>query len=174
MICIWSTSVTLLARINWSAWNSDDLRPEFLQTLTLYIGIPESWILNEIFSVYSPGIKYLHMFIFSHATFFEDETHYGVCPYADQHGNLSFIVCVKVKWVLCYFVMVSRSVAYMEYSKTLKNIMSGGRHLLLLTLNYTVTLPGLVIFSYKAILWCMAMGHKLLTINHFKACLAIT
>ena len=41
---------------------------------------------------------------------------------------------------------------YVEYSKTLKNIMSDGRHLLLLTLNYTVVLLGLAIFSYKAIL----------------------
>ena len=32
-----------------------------------------------------------------HAAFYEDETHYGVFPYADQRGNLSFVVRVKVK-----------------------------------------------------------------------------
>ena len=37
-----------------------------------------------------------------HAAFYEDETRYEVFPYADQRGNLSFIVRVKVKWVLCY------------------------------------------------------------------------
>jgi len=31
-----------------------------------------------------------------YAAFYKDETHYGVCPYA-EHGNLSFIVRVKVK-----------------------------------------------------------------------------
>ena len=40
--------------------------------------------------------------------------------------------------------------AYVEYYKTSKNIMSDERHLLLLTLNYTVALLGLAIFSYKA------------------------
>ena len=55
--------------------------------------------------------------------------------------------------------------ANVDYSKTVKNIMSDGRHLLVLTLNYIVALPGLAIFSYKA----MAMGHQLLTINHSKA-----
>jgi len=52
--------------------------------------------------------------------------------------------------------------------------MSDGRHLLLLTFNYTVALLGLAIFSYKAIIIVMAMGHQLLTINHFKACLTLT
>ena len=32
-----------------------------------------------------------------HAVFYEDETRYGVCPYADQRGNLSFVVRVRVK-----------------------------------------------------------------------------
>ena len=32
-----------------------------------------------------------------HAAFYEDETRYGACPYADLRGNLSFIVRVKVK-----------------------------------------------------------------------------
>jgi len=36
--------------------------------------------------------------------------------------------------------------------KLLKSIISDGRNLLLFTLNYTVTLPGLAIFSYNAIL----------------------
>ena len=27
-----------------------------------------------------------------HAAFYEDETRYGVCPYADLRGNLSVIV----------------------------------------------------------------------------------
>ena len=79
-----------------------------------------------------------------------EETCYGVCPYTDQRGNL---VCIKVKWVLCYFIIVSRPVVYVDYSKTVKNILSDRSHLLLLTLKYTVALPGLVIFSNKAILW---------------------
>ena len=41
---------------------------------------------------------------------------------------------------------------YVDYSKTFKNILSDRSHLLL-TLKYTVALPGLVIFSNKAILW---------------------
>ena len=72
---------------------------------------------------------------------------------------------------MCYFVIFSRPVTYVEYSKA---IMSDGRHLLLLTLNYTVALLGLLIFRYKAIIIVMAMGHQLLIINHFKACLTIT
>jgi len=35
--------------------------------------------------------------LLGHAAFYEDETRYGVCPYADLRGNLSFIVRVKVK-----------------------------------------------------------------------------
>ena len=44
--------------------------------------------------------KYLRVLILGllgHAAFYEDETRYGVCPYADLRGNLSFIVHVKVK-----------------------------------------------------------------------------
>ena len=47
---------------------------------------------------------YLRVLIFGllsglldHAAFYEDETRYGVCPYADLRGNLSFVVCIKVK-----------------------------------------------------------------------------
>ena len=60
--------------------------------------------------------------------------------------NLSFIVCVLR---LSEFVIISKPMAYVEYSKTLKNIMSDGRHLLLLTLNSTVALPGLAILATK-------------------------
>ena len=70
----------------------------------LLVGIPESGIFKRNFSPYisqwNPGTKYLRVLIFSllgHAAFYEDETRYGVCPYADQRGNLSFVVCVKVK-----------------------------------------------------------------------------
>jgi len=35
--------------------------------------------------------------LLGHAALYEDETHYGVCPYADLRGNLSFTVRVKVK-----------------------------------------------------------------------------
>ena len=73
---------------------------------------------------WNPGTKYLRVLILGllgHAAFYEDETHYGIFPYADQRENLSFIVCVKVKWVLCYFVIVSRPVAYVEYSKPKKH-----------------------------------------------------
>jgi len=55
---------------------------------------------------------------------------------------------------------------YVEYSK--KHNVRGKAF----TLNNTVVLLGLAIFSYKAIV--MAMGHQLLIINHFKACLTIT
>ena len=111
--------------------------------------------LSKFFSIYSqmePWHKIpMHVYLgFASSTKMNSPWVYS---YADQRGNLSFTVHVKVKWVLCYFVIVSRPVAYIEYSKTSKNIMSDGRHLLLLTLNYTVALPGLAIFSYKAILW---------------------
>ena len=79
------------------------------------------------------GTKYLRVLILGllgHAAFYEDETRYGDCPYADLRGNLSFIVRVKVKRVVFNFVIVSRLVAHVEYSKTSKNIMSDGRHLL--------------------------------------------
>ena len=55
---------------------------------------------NEIFLRIFPNGKYLRVLIFGllgHAAFYEDETRYGVCPYADLRGNLSFIVRVKVK-----------------------------------------------------------------------------
>ena len=100
---------------------------------------------------WNPGTNYLLVLILGllgHAAFYEDESRYEVCPYTDQRGDLSFVVCVKVKWVLCYFVIVSRPVAYVEYCKTSKNIMSDGRHLLLLTLNYTVALLGLATKQY--------------------------
>jgi len=29
--------------------------------------------------------------LLGHTAFYKDETRYEVCPYADQHGNLSFI-----------------------------------------------------------------------------------
>ena len=106
----------------------------------------------KIFSVYSriePWHKIpIWVFILGllgHAAFYEDKTYYGVCPYADQHGNLSFIVRVRVIWALCKACGICRIL--------LKSIISDGRNLLLFTLNYTVTLPGLAIFSYNAILW---------------------
>ena len=70
------------------------------------------------------------------AAFYEDETRYGVCPYANQRGNLSFIVCAKSSVLFC-----NRLKAY-GVCRALKNIMSDGMHLLLLTLNYTIVLPG--------------------------------
>ena len=57
--------------------------------------------------------------LLGHAVFYEDETRYGVYPYA---GNLSFIMRVKVKWVLCYFVIVSRPVAYICRVYLKKNV----------------------------------------------------
>ena len=50
---------------------------------------------------------------------------------ADQCENLSFIMLIKVKSVLCDFVIISKLVGYVEYSKLKKknNIMSDGRHL---------------------------------------------
>jgi len=67
------------------------------------VGIPESGIFQRNFSPYipqwNPGTKYLRVLIFGllgYAVFYKDETRYGVCPYADQRGNLCFIVCVKV------------------------------------------------------------------------------
>ena len=42
-----------------------------------------------------------------HAAFYEDKTCFGVCPYVDQRGNLSFIMHIKVKQVLCYFLIIS-------------------------------------------------------------------
>ena len=50
--------------------------------------------LTKIFSVYSQwnrGTKYLRVLILGllgHAAFYEDETRYGVCPYADLRGIL--------------------------------------------------------------------------------------
>jgi len=46
------------------------------------------------------------------------KTRYGVCPYTDQCVNLSFDMRIEVKWILCYFLIVSRPVAYVQYSKT--------------------------------------------------------
>ena len=36
-----------------------------------------------------------------HVTFYEDETRDGVCPYADQRGDLSFAVRVSEFCVIC-------------------------------------------------------------------------
>ena len=44
-----------------------------------------------------PTRAYSILGLLGHAAFYEDETRYGVCPYADLRGNLSFIVHVKVK-----------------------------------------------------------------------------
>ena len=98
----------------------------------------------------------------------QDETHYGVFPYANQRGNLSFIVCVKVKWVLCYFVIVSRPVAYVEYSKTLRRKAFTTAYFELHSCFAWVS-----DFQLQSNI-VMAMGHQLLTINRFKACLAMT
>ena len=49
--------------------------------------------------------------------------------------------------------------AYIKYSKTLKNIMSDERYLLVLTLNYVVALPGLTIFQLQSNI-VMAMGQR--------------
>ena len=40
---------------------------------------------------------------------------------------------------------------YAEYFETFKNVLSGGKYLLVLTLKCVVTLLGLVIISYTAI-----------------------
>jgi len=69
-----------------------------------FIGIPEFQIfLMKIFSVYSRiepwhkiPIRVFILGLLGYAAFYEDKTYYGVCPYADQHGNFSFIVRVKV------------------------------------------------------------------------------
>ena len=81
-------------------------------------------------------------------------------------------MCVKVKWVLCYFVIVSRPVAYAEYSKPFKNTMSDRRHLLLLTLNLLSCFAWVSNFKLQSNT-VMALGHQFLTISHFKACLKI-
>jgi len=72
----------------------------------------------------NPGFfchKIVILGLLGHAAFYEDETCSEIRLYADLHGNLSFIA------------IVSRPVTYVEYSITSKNIMSDGRHLLLLT-----------------------------------------
>ena len=51
----------------------------------------------------------------------------GFNTHADHHENLSFIVRVTYKEVLCCFVIFSSLVMYVEYFKTLKNVLSGGR-----------------------------------------------
>ena len=93
---------------------------------TLIIGIPESQIYNKFFYAYSPiepwrkirPSVYFILGLLDYAAFYKDKTHYEVCPYADQHENLSFYHAHKVKWVLCYFAIISRPVTYVEYSKT--------------------------------------------------------
>jgi len=65
----------------------------------------------SVFFLLEPWHKIPMRVYLGHAAFYEDETRYVVYPYADQR---SFIVCVKVKWVLCYFVIASRPVAYVE------------------------------------------------------------
>jgi len=50
-------------------------------------------------------------------------------------------------------------VAYIKYSKTLKNIMSDERYLLVLTLNYVVALPGLTIFQLQKQPSCKILTH---------------
>ena len=89
----------------------------------LTVGIPESQIFKLIFLRIFPSrtldkIPTCILGLLGHAAFYEDEIHYGVCLYTDQCVSLSFIVRVKVKWVLCYCVIGSKPVVYGEYFKT--------------------------------------------------------
>ena len=60
---------------------------------------------------------------------------------ADKCGNLSFIMRIKVKSVLCDFVIISKLVGYVEYSKLKKkHYVRRKAFILLLTLNYMVAL----------------------------------
>ena len=90
----------------------------------------------KIFSVYSRiepwhkiPIRVFILGLLGHAAFYEDKTYCGVCLYADQRGNLSFIVRVKVNWVLCKACGICRIL--------LKSTTSDGRNLPLFTLSYT-------------------------------------
>ena len=47
----------------------------------------------------------------------EDENRCWVCPHADHHEKLSFIMRVTYKYVLCCFVIFSSLVMYVEYFK---------------------------------------------------------
>jgi len=75
----------------------------------------------------------------------------GVCPYADQRGNLISVVCIK----FCVSLQLSLGLrcVHVENFISFKNIiiMSDGRHSLVLIyfVLYTVNLSGLVIFSYQ-------------------------
>jgi len=68
--------------------------------------------------------------------------------------NVEILVlsCALRLSLFCVFFFFCDCLKACGVSKTFKNIMSDRRNLLLLTLNYTVALPGLAIFNYKAIL----------------------
>ena len=73
------------------------------------------------FSVYSPIEPWHKMTtrlgLLRHLSSNEDGNRCGVCPHAD-HENLSFIVRVIYKYVLCCFVIFSSLAIYVEYFNT--------------------------------------------------------